>query len=104
MKLETLLTPTDMTQFNQLVSQAHQAGAGAVRMHIVAQNLVVIGILGAGELQTWFASPANDLVEALVTERVVLSGIELTAAVLREAVNGCQKIATEAITKASKFH
>jgi hypothetical protein len=104
MKLETLLTTGEMTELNTLVAQAHQAGAGAIRMFIESRSLVVIGIASGGQLLTWFASPAHSLVEAIVTERVVLAGIAAAGTVLNEITNSSAQIATNAIKKAAKFH
>lgn len=104
MKLETLLTPGDLAQFNQLVAQAHQAGAGAVRMFIEAQGIVVVGIVSGGQLLTWFASPAHSMVEAVLTERVVLAGIAAAGMVLNELTNSSAQIATDAIKKAATIH
>ena len=98
MKIDTLLTPSEMVDLNALVAQAHQAGAGAIRMFIEARGLVLIGIVKHGQLMTWFAAPAHSLVEAVMTERVVLAGI--TAAGLAASA----QIATDAIKKASIFH
>jgi hypothetical protein len=104
MKLENLLSPIDLQQFNELVAQSHLAGAGAARLFVESQSLVLIGILSEGKLLTWFASPAHSLIEALVTEKVVLAGLVAAAAVLNETTNSSAQIATDVIAKASKLN
>lgn len=104
MKLETLLTPGEMNELNTLVAQAHQAGAGAIRMFIEARSLVLVGIASGGQLLTWFASPANSLIEAIVTERVVLAGLAAAGMALNELNHSSAQIATTAIKKASTMH
>ncbi len=104
MKLENLLNQTDLTHFKKLVAQAHQEGAGAVRMYVEADHIVVIGIAGGGELLTWFASPAHSLEEAVLTERVVLSGIQAASMLLNLMQTSSAEIATNALKKASKMH
>jgi hypothetical protein len=108
MKIETLLPLTEATQFHQLVKEANQAGAGGVRFYSEAQQLVVIGIVGQGELLTWFASPAHSHVEAMVTERVVVAGMQTASTVLAALVEtrqtDVQALANDAIKKASKLH
>ena len=104
MKIENLLSPTDLEQFNALVAQGHQAGAGAVRLFIESQSLVVVGITSGGQLMTWFASPAHSVVEALVTERVVLAGITAASASLNQITSSSAQLATEIIKKASSMH
>ncbi|MDP2443287.1 hypothetical protein [Rhodoferax sp.] len=75
MKIDTLLTPSEMVDLNALVAQAHQDGAGSVRMHLANRGLVVIGILGGGQLLTWFCAPAKTINEAILTETAVIAGI-----------------------------
>lgn len=75
MKLKNILTSPEMDQFNRLVKQAHQAGAGSVRLHLANRALVVIGILGGGQVQTWFCAPAKTMNEAILTETAVMAGI-----------------------------
>lgn len=104
MKLENLLPPSDMAQFNELLAQSHQAGAGAVRLFAETQSLVVIGIVSGGQLLTWFASPAHSLVEAVLTERVVLAGIAAAGMALNELSSSSAQIATDVIKKASTLH
>ncbi len=74
MKLETLLSASEMSAFNDLVHQAAAKGAQAVRWHSAQHNLLVIGICDAGEVLTWFAAPAGDASQAQLAEMVVLSG------------------------------
>jgi hypothetical protein len=75
MKLEKILSPAELHQFNRLAKQAHQDGAGSVRMHLANRGLVVIGIRGGGQLLTWFCAPAKTINEAILTETAVIAGI-----------------------------
>ncbi|PJC18220.1 MAG: hypothetical protein CO066_01450 [Comamonadaceae bacterium CG_4_9_14_0_8_um_filter_60_18] len=104
MKIETILTPADVHQFNQLVAQAHQAGASGVRFFSEVNHVVVVGIVAGGELLTWFASPAHSEIEAVLTERVVLAGIQAAGLALKMMQSGAAQIATDAIKKASTVH
>lgn len=108
MKLDKLLTHSDLTDFNHLVQQAHQAGAGGVRYYSETQHLVVIGIIAQGELMTWFASPAHSDIEALATERVVVAGMQVASSVLADMLSmrptDAQALAQQVIKKASSIH
>lgn len=74
MKIDSLLSASEMVEFNELVHQAAAKGAQAVRWHSAQHNLLVIGICDAGEVLTWFAAPAGDAAQAQLAEMVVLSG------------------------------
>ncbi|NCP44813.1 MAG: hypothetical protein GW822_15500 [Sphingomonadales bacterium] len=104
MKLETLLPPADAAHFAALVAQAHQQGASGVRLYCESAHVVVVGIIGNGELLTWFASPAHSEIEAVLTERVVLAGIQAAGLALKMMQSGAAQIATDAIKKASTVH
>lgn len=106
MKLEKILTPADIHQFNRLVKQAHQAGAGSVRMHLVARGLVLIGVLAEGRVLTWFLAPAKTENEAILTETAVLAGIGAIGLAysieMQLLATDAEELATEAIRKAAK--
>ncbi|NCP01682.1 MAG: hypothetical protein GW862_15930, partial [Sphingomonadales bacterium] len=53
---------------------------------------------------TWFASPAHSEIEAVLTERVVLAGIQAAGLALKMMQSGAAQIATDAIKKASTVH
>ena len=53
MKLDILLSASEMSAFNDLVHQAAAKGAQAVRWHSAQHNLLVIGICDAGEVLTY---------------------------------------------------
>jgi len=104
MKIENFLPPAEARQFHELVAQSHQVGAGGLRFYSEGQHLVVIGVVSHGELMTWFASPAHSEAEAILTERVVTSGVQLATAVLSQMQTGAQVLADEVIKKASSVH
>lgn len=104
MNLNDLLNTAELNELNSLVLQAHQAGAGAVRVYSEAQHVVVIGITSGGQLLTWFAGPAHSEVEALVTERIVLTGIRTAGLMMSAIEQSSQDIAADAINKAQKMH
>jgi len=102
--LETLLTTTEREQFNALVQQATQAGAGAVRWHSQASGVLLVGICASGELLTWFATPAHSAAEADVAQSVILSGIAQASATNAALRAGASDIAANAIAKAAGMH
>jgi len=75
MKLETIFTHSELKQFNKMIQQAHKTGAGSVRLYCPEKRVVLIGIVAAGELMTWFCTPAHTPSEAILSETVVMSGI-----------------------------
>lgn len=75
MKLEKLLTPTELAAFNKMAQQAVKTGAGSVRFYTPQRHLCVIGIFADGRLMTWFATPARTEREALLNQTVVEAGI-----------------------------
>lgn len=106
MKLKNLLNATEMDQFNRLVKQAHQAGAGTARLHLANRGLVVIGVLGDGQVQTWFCAPAKTLNEAILTETTVMAGIGAIGLAYRMELDVMASesadLATQAIRKAAQ--
>lgn len=75
MRLEKLLTPTELAAFNKLAQQAVKTGAGSVRFYAPQRHLCVIGIFADGRLMTWFATPAHSEREAVLNQTVVEAGI-----------------------------
>jgi hypothetical protein len=106
MKLQNILTPTEMVDFNRLEKQAHKDGAGSVRFHIPKRGLVVIGILGNAQLLTWFLAAAKTESEAILTETTVLAGIHSVSQAytmqLTSMATEASDLATEAIQKAAQ--
>lgn len=75
MKLEKILTHAELKQFQKMIQHASKTGAGNVRLHCPDKHLVLIGIVAAGELMTWFCTPAHTPAEAVLSETVVMAGI-----------------------------
>ena len=69
MKLDALLTESEMAEFGELVQQATDSGAQAVRFWSEARGLIVIGLVSAGQLETWFASPAKSTAQAIAVQQ-----------------------------------
>ena len=101
MKLDSLLSASEMVEFNELVQQAAAGGAQAVRFWSEARGLIVIGLLSAGQLETWFASPAKNTAQAIAVQQVVLHGISQASHVLSSVLTGASAIASDAIKKAA---
>ena len=101
MKLDALLTESEMAEFGELVQQATDSGAQAVRFWSEARGLIVIGLVSAGQLETWFASPAKSTAQAIAVQQVVLHGISQAAHVLASLLTGASAIASDAIKKAA---
>lgn len=101
MKLETLLTPGELHDFNTLVAQATTHGAQAVRWHSTLSHVLVLGICADGELLTWFASPAYSEAEAELVQTIVLQGLSQSGAVMALAQKNACDLAADAIQKAA---
>jgi hypothetical protein len=102
--LETLLSTTELEQFDALVKQATAAGAQAVRWHSQTNGVLVLGICSGGELVTWFASPAHNELEANVVQSVILAGVAQAGATVAALQSGASDIAASAIAKAAGMH
>jgi hypothetical protein len=106
MKLQNILNHAEMTEFGRLEKQGHQDGAGSVRFHLPKRGVVVIGILGNGQLLTWFLAEAKTEFEAILTETTVLAGIHAVGMAytmqLTSMSTEASDLATEAIKKASQ--
>jgi hypothetical protein len=104
--MKSILSPTDKAEFDRMCKQAHKEGAGSVRFHIPKRGLVVIGILGNGQLLTWFLAEAKTESEAILTETTVLAGIHAVGMAytmqLTSMATEASDLATEAIQKASQ--
>lgn len=101
MKLDTLLSESEMAEFSKLVQQATDSGAQAVRYWSEARGFIVIGLLAAGQLETWFASPAKNTAQAIAAQSVVLHGILQATHNLESLLSGASAIASDAIKKAA---
>ena len=77
--LQKILTPSELIQFHKMTQQAIKTGAGSVRLHCPDKRIVVIGVVAAGELMTWFCAPSHTPAEATLTEVVVMTGITALA-------------------------
>ena len=98
--LETILRPHHLTEFNALVEQAIQAGSQAVRWYSADLGLIVIGLVADGKLETWFASPARNDVQAIAAQAVVLHGLQQASQSMAALLTGADSIAAGAIKKA----
>lgn len=106
MKLETLLSASEMSAFNALLLEAAGAGAGAgaIRYYSATSSMAIIGICHAGELATWYCAPAHGNTEALLVQSVVLAGIAHTAAAVAQIQGNAAGVAQDAIKKASRMN
>lgn len=104
MKLETLLIPGELADFQALVGQATEADAQAVRWHSPSSNVVIIGICACGELLTWFASPAHTATEADVIQLIVLGGLVQIGTDISVMSKSSAVLANNAIEKAKTMH
>jgi hypothetical protein len=104
MKLDTLLSASEMTAFNDLVLAAAAGGAGAIRYHSVASAIVVIGICDQAELLTWYCAPAHGTAEAVLAQSVILAGLAATSDTVLRIQGTAATAAHEAIHKASKMN
>ncbi len=100
MKISALLSPDELSQFNDLVNQAAAKGAQAVRWYSSTHQLLVIGICDGGEVLTWFAAPAGDAAQAQLAEMVVLSGCAQIGAAMQQINASAVGQAQKAIRKA----
>lgn len=101
MKITDLLNPAEMTDFNALMLEAKQSGAGAVRYWCEARGLIVIGLVSGGQLDTWFASPAANSVQAIAVQAIVMHGLAAASDNLASLLSGANTIASDAIRRAS---
>jgi hypothetical protein len=62
--LDRILSRTELKEFTTVIDQAVSQGAGAARYYSEASGVIVIAIMTDGGLETWFASPARNNVEA----------------------------------------
>lgn len=104
MKLETLLSPGELQDFNALVTQATEQGAQAVRWHSTVSDVLVLGICAEGELLTWFASPARGAAEAELIQNIILQGLSQTGMATAIALKNADAMAADAIQKAATRH
>ena len=101
MKIENILTVQEMATFAELLQEAAQSGAGAIRFWSEARGLIVVGLVADGELQTWFASPAQNSAQAIAVLGVVLHGLQAASDSLAGQLSGANSIASDAIRRAS---
>lgn len=99
--LDTILSPTQRAEFDAIVYQAVNQGAGAVRYYSESGGFIVIAILANGAVETWFASPAHNDVEAYAAQAIVLHGLAQASHALASLLSGASAVASEAIRKAA---
>lgn len=102
LKLESMLTPNELEQFDALVRQATETGAQAVRWHSQSTGVLVVGLCSGGQLLTWFASPAHNQEEASVVQAIILSGIAQAGAGFAALQTGADDFAASVIAKAAR--
>lgn len=100
LNLETLLSPEERAQFDQLVLQAAENGAQSVGLHSEASGVLVLGLCQGGQLLTWFASPAHNRVEAEIVKAVILAGVVQASATMAALESNAGAIAATAMKKA----
>jgi hypothetical protein len=69
------LSAPERTEFEAVIAQAASTGAQAVRYYSEAGGVIVIGLMTDGRLETWFASPARNNVEAIAAQAIVMHGL-----------------------------
>ncbi len=99
--IDNILTPTQRTEFDAIVRQAASQGAQAMRYYSEESGLIIIGLLSDGALETWFAAPARNGIEACAAQIVVLHGIAQASEGLEGLLSGAKAFANEAIRKAA---
>lgn len=99
--IDTILSPTQRTEFDATVTQAASQGAQAVRYYSEESGVIIIGLLSSGELETWFAAPARNNVEAYAAQAIVMHGLAQASEVLAGLLSGANAFASEAIRKAA---
>ncbi len=99
--IDTILSPTQRTEFDAIVRQAVSQGAGAVRYYSESGGFIVIAILANGAVETWFASPTRNNVEAYAAQAIVMHGLAQASEVLAGLLSGASTFANEAIRKAA---
>lgn len=104
MKIENILTVQEMATFAELLQEAAQSGAGAIRYWSEARGLIVVGLVSGGQLDTWFASPAANSAQAIAAMAVVLHGLQAASESLATQLCGANTIAADAVKRASKMN
>jgi hypothetical protein len=99
--LDRILSRTELKEFTTVIDQAVSQGAGAARYYSEASGVIVIAILANGGIETWFASPARNNVEAYAAQAIVLHGLAQASEVLAGLLSGASTFASEAIRKAA---
>ena len=99
--LENILSPSQRLEFDTIVGQGVAQGAQAVRYYNEAGGLIVIAMLANGAVETWFASPARNHVEAYAAQAVILHGLAQASEVLEGLLSGAKALASEAMRKAA---
>lgn len=98
--LESMLPADELASFNTLVVQATAQHAGAVAWHSPSSGVLVVGFCRAGELMTWFATPASSEAEAAVARSVILLGVTQASHTMAALQAGAYEAAADAIKKA----
>lgn len=98
--LESMLPADELASFNTLVAQATAQHAGAVAWHSPSSGVLVVGFCKAGELMTWFATPANNATEAAIAQQVILLGVSQASQTMAAIQSGAYEAANAAIQKA----
>lgn len=98
--LETMLPADELAAFNNLVAEATAKQAGAVVLHSPTSGVVVVGFCSAGELITWFATPATSEAEAAVARSVILLGVSQASQTMAALQSGAYEAASDVIKKA----
>jgi hypothetical protein len=99
--IDAVLSPTERTEFEAVIAQAASTGAQAVRYFSEAGGVIVIGLMTDGRLETWFASPARNNVEAIAAQAIVMHGLAQASHALATLLTGADAIASDAIRKAA---
>ncbi len=98
--LEKLLTPTERAAFDALVDEAAQAGHQALQFHSDS-GVLIIALLAAGRLETWFATPARNPAEVIAARAIVFGGLEHACDKLAGIMSGANAMASDAIRRAA---
>ena len=104
MKIDALLSPTEVTEFFDLVDKAVADGAGAIRYYSATSNVAIIGICASRGLLTWYCAPAMGNIEDVLVQSVVLAGIAAVSASVVKIQDNATNIANQAIERASKLN
>ncbi|MCU0925275.1 MAG: hypothetical protein MUF44_04305 [Hydrogenophaga sp.] len=98
--LETLLPADELANFNALIAEATSADASAISWHSPTSAVVVIGFCQAGQLLTWFATPAINEMEVVAARSVILLGVAQAAHTVAALQSGAYEATAEVIKRA----